>query len=148
MPVNTKATPGSSRTPKNNCPTAGTRSVGVSRGPARKHLGAAPSLNATVRVVQASGSVRNRVAGVVSIDQKQPTCGRSEDTGRRNIISAPSTIALATFMCSILPETTVMTEISDPGLSIWSQARVTDLTLQTVCLEVPSFAPTVPLLAR
>src|SRR5713101_6595395 len=96
MPVNKKATPGSSRTPRNAWPSAGSRSAAASRGPARKHSGSACSHNSTLRVAHASGTVCNRVAGVVSTNHKQPTYGRSEGSGRRSVTRAPLTIALAT----------------------------------------------------
>ena len=73
MPMNTKVTPGLRRTPNNVCPVAGTLSAGVWRGPTKKHSKALLWPDSMERVVQASGRVRNRVAGVVSMDQKQPT---------------------------------------------------------------------------
>lgn len=96
MPVNRKATPGRSRTPRTAWPSSRARSAAASRGPARKHAGGAPSLNSTLRVAHASGTVCNRVAGVVSTNHKQPTYGRSKGTGRRSVSRAPLSIALAT----------------------------------------------------
>ena len=52
------------------------------------------------------------------------------------------------FMCSILPEYGSAYGGQRPWIIDLVPARATDLPLQTVCLEIPTFAPTVPLLAR
>jgi hypothetical protein len=102
--ISRKVTSGLSCTPNNVCRAVGATSAGVCRGPAKRHSKAVPCLDWMDRAAQASGSVRTRAATVLSMDQKQPKYARSEDTDRRSLSRAPSTIALATFTVRIVSQ--------------------------------------------